>query len=57
MVLKQRENVSSQAYSIGVYMELAECNMDIKLNASKNYYCPVRNGCFYDQKYFGKSQW
>ena len=57
MVLKQRENVSSQAYGISVYMELAECNMDIKLNASKNYYCPVRNGCFYDPKYFGKSQW
>ena len=57
MFLEKRENVSSQAYSIGVYMELAECNMDIKLNASKNYYCPVRNGCFYDQKYFGKSQW
>ena len=35
MVLEQRKNVSSQAYSIGVYMELAECNMDIKLNVSK----------------------
>ena len=35
MVLEQRENVSSQAYNIDIYMELAECNMDIKLNVSK----------------------
>ena len=37
MFLEKRENVSSQAYKlyITVYMELAECNMDIKLNASK----------------------
>ena len=36
-VLEKRENISSQAYKlyIPVYMELAECNMDIKLNASK----------------------
>ena len=34
MVLKQRENVSSQAYNV-IYMELAEYNMDIKLNVSK----------------------